>query len=50
LLQCGLTGSPTKVKAIENIVFQAKENKTLSASDSEIEELIIELIDSHTIG
>ena len=43
MAQCGLSGSPTKVKAIQNIVFQAKENKTLSASDSEIEELIVEL-------
>ena len=25
--QCGLSGSPTKVKAIKNIVFQAKESK-----------------------
>jgi electron transfer flavoprotein beta subunit len=50
LEQCGLAGSPTKVKTIQNIVFQAKENKTLSASDREIEELMIELIDNHTIG
>jgi len=48
--QCGLSGSPTKVKAIQNIVFQAKENKTLSASDHEIEDLMIELISNHTIG
>ena len=27
LAQCGLSGSPTKVKAIQNIVFQAKESK-----------------------
>ena len=33
LAQCGLSGSPTKVKAIQNIVFQAKESKTLSSSD-----------------
>ena len=32
--QCGLSGSPTKVKAIKNIVFQAKESKTLTASDA----------------
>ncbi|MDY5813092.1 MAG: electron transfer flavoprotein subunit beta/FixA family protein, partial [Bacteroides sp.] len=32
LSQCGLAGSPTKVKSIENIVFQAKESKTLSDS------------------
>jgi electron transfer flavoprotein beta subunit len=50
LEQCGLSGSPTKVKAIQNIVFQAKENKTISASDGEIEALIIDLLDNHTIG
>ena len=48
--QCGLSGSPTKVKAIQNIVFQAKENKTLSGSDKEIEEMIVELLANHTIG
>ena len=41
--QCGLSGSPTKVKAIQNIVFQAKESKTISASDQEIDSLIAEL-------
>ena len=44
LKQCGLSGSPTKVKAIQNIVFQAKESKTISGSDREVEELIVELI------
>jgi electron transfer flavoprotein beta subunit len=48
--QCGLSGSPTKVKAIENVVFQAKESKTLDASDAQIEELMVELIANHTIG
>ncbi|MDR1222568.1 MAG: electron transfer flavoprotein subunit beta/FixA family protein [Tannerella sp.] len=48
--QCGLSGSPTKVKAIRNIVFQAKECKTVTGSDSEIESLMVELISSHTIG
>ena len=48
--QCGLSGSPTKVKTIQNIVFQAKENKTISDSDNEVEELMIELISNHTIG
>jgi electron transfer flavoprotein beta subunit len=46
----GLTGSPTKVKAIENVVFTAKESKKLSASDVEIEDLMKELIANHTIG
>ena len=48
--QYGLMGSPTKVKKIENIVFQAKESKRLSASDLEINDLIRELIINHTIG
>ena len=47
---CGLSGSPTKVKKIESVVFQAKESKTLTPSDSDIEELMKELIANHTIG
>ena len=46
----GLSGSPTKVKKIENIVFQAKESKRLSASEEDVDSLIKELISSHTIG
>ena len=48
--QCGLSGSPTKVKKIENIVFQAKESKTLTGSDADVENLIVELLANHTIG
>ena len=48
--QCGLSGSPTRVKSIQNIVFQAKEHKTLSTADNEIEELMIELISNHTVS
>lgn len=47
---CGLSGSPTKVKKIENVSFQAKENKRLSDSDEDINELMKELIENHTIG
>ena len=50
LAQCGLSGSPTKVKTIENIVFKAKESKTLSGSDADVENLIVELLANHTIG
>ena len=48
--QCGLSGSPTKVKKVENIVFQAKESKTMSGSDEDVENLIVELLNNHTIG
>lgn len=47
---CGLSGSPTKVKKIENVVFQAKENRTLEPTDDAIDELMRELILNHTIG
>lgn len=46
----GLTGSPTKVKKIENVVFQAKESRFIQANDKELEELIQELLENHTIG
>ena len=48
--QLGLQGSPTKVKRIENVVFQAKEAKRLSGTDEELEALIQELMAAHTIG
>ena len=50
LAQCGLSGSPTKVKTIQNISFQAKESKTLTGSDKDVEDLIVELLANHTIG
>ena len=48
--QCGLSGSPTKVKTVQNIVFQAKESKTLTASDADVEGLIKELLEEKIIG
>ena len=46
----GLNGSPTKVKKIENVVFQAKESKRISNNEDELEAMIVELIENHTIG
>jgi electron transfer flavoprotein beta subunit len=48
--RCGLSGSPTKVKKIESVIFKAKENRTLKPTDEEIDELMKELILNHTIG
>ena len=48
--QCGLAGSPTKVKTVQNIVFQAKEIKTLTGADADVEGLIKELLDEKIIG
>ncbi|MBR5324621.1 MAG: electron transfer flavoprotein subunit beta/FixA family protein [Muribaculaceae bacterium] len=50
LSQTGLAGSPTKVKQVENVVFQAKESKRLTSADEDIDELMKELITNHTIG
>ncbi|MCQ2229332.1 MAG: electron transfer flavoprotein subunit beta/FixA family protein [Bacteroidales bacterium] len=48
--QIGKAGSPTNVKAVKNIVFTAKESKTFTASDNDIDNLMAELIQSNTIG
>lgn len=46
----GLSGSPTKVKKVENVVLQSKEAKQLTASDEDLESFIKELLENHTIG
>ena len=48
--QIGKAGSPTNVKAVKNIVFKAKESRTLTASDADVEGLIKELLDGKIIG
>lgn len=50
LNQCGLAGSPTKVKSIENVVFSAKDARRIENNEAELEGLIKELIANHTIG
>ena len=46
----GLSGSPTKVKSVENIILTASETKKLTDSDADIEMMIKELIANHNIG
>ncbi len=46
----GLAGSPTKVKSVSSIVLTVNESKVLTDSDSDIEGMIKELIEHHTIG
>lgn len=46
----GLSGSPTKVKSIQSVVFTAKEATRLGSTDGEIDHLMKELIANHTIG
>jgi electron transfer flavoprotein beta subunit len=46
----GLKGSPTKVKEIQSVSFQAKESKRLTSSDEDIDGLMKELIGNNIIG
>ena len=48
--QVGKTGSPTNVTTVKNIVFKAKESKTLTSSDADVEGLIVELLNDKIIG
>ena len=48
--QCGMSGSPTKVKEGQSIAFQAKESKTLTGADADIDGLIKELLNEKIIG
>ena len=51
LEQCGLAGSPTKVKNGVNVVFAAKESKVIDGNDEAgLEALIQDLMAEHTIG
>ena len=43
IAQCGLLGSPTRVKAVESIVPSVKESRVMGGGDEEIEELMREL-------
>ena len=43
ITQCGLSGSPTRVKAVESIVLSAKESRVMGGSDEEIENLMVEV-------
>jgi electron transfer flavoprotein beta subunit len=48
--QIGKAGSPTNVKKVENIVFKAKESRTMTGSDEDINALMKELIAEKIIG
>lgn len=48
--QIGKAGSPTNVKTVKNIIFKAKESKTLTGSDEDVENIMIELLKEKIIG
>lgn len=50
LEQCGLKGSPTKVKEVRGVAFKAKESRRLTDDETELDGLMKELIANHIIG
>ena len=46
----GLSGSPTKVKKIDNVVLTAKESIEVEPTDEGLDNLVKDLIASHIIG
>ncbi len=46
----GLSGSPTKVKKIESVVFTQKDSVSLTSSNADINNLMKSLISSHVLG
>ncbi len=48
--QCGLAGSPTKVKAIQSVVLAASEAKDIECSAEGLKSLIDELTAEYIIG
>jgi electron transfer flavoprotein beta subunit len=49
-VQCGLSGSPTKVKKIDSVVLTAADIKYIEPNEAGITELIHGLIADHTFG
>ena len=49
-LQCGLSGSPTKIKTINPVVLTAADIRYFDPGEEGIAELIRELIADHTLG
>jgi electron transfer flavoprotein beta subunit len=49
-VQCGLSGSPTKVKKIDSVVLTAADIRYIEPSEAGITELIHGLIADHTFG
>jgi len=49
-VQCGLSGSPTKVKKIQSVVLTGCESRQIANSEAEITNLMNELVSENIIG
>ncbi len=50
LSRIGISGSPTKVKKVENVILTGRNLKLFNADDAGVRDLINELIDERTFG
>ena len=50
LARIGISGSPTKVKKIENVVLAGRNLKLYSADDTGVRDLVSELVEERTFG
>jgi electron transfer flavoprotein beta subunit len=50
LSRIGISGSPTKVKKVENVILTGRNLKLFKADDPGVRDLINELIDERTFG
>ena len=48
--QCGLSGSPTKVKKIQSVVLAGCESRQIANSDAGVADLMHELVKENIIG
>jgi electron transfer flavoprotein beta subunit len=49
-VQCGLSGSPTKVKKIDSVILKSSSMKLIPNTEADIGQMVHELIADHTIG
>ncbi|MFC2160033.1 electron transfer flavoprotein subunit beta/FixA family protein [Acidobacteriota bacterium] len=47
---CGIEGSPTRVKKIENVVLSAADTKQIADTEHDVSHLVRELIQEHILG
>lgn len=48
--RCGLSGSPTKVKKVQNVVLTASDSRKVPNTDADIAKLIHDLIEENILG
>jgi electron transfer flavoprotein beta subunit len=48
--RCGLSGSPTKVKKVQNVVLTASDARKIPNTDADIAKLIHDLIEENILG